>query len=289
MGILDYHFMQQTLLAGLLGGVACSVVGVLVVSMELSFIGVSISHAAFAGSIIAFFFGFDPLWGALAFGLAAAAAVGPLSDRVEFSPDTTLGVIFAMMHGLAFLFMGMISTAKTAVLDLMWGNALAVSGTELIIIAVTCLIVVGTVSLFYKEVQAVIFNREIALAVGLPAGWIFYLLLFLTGLTVAANLQPIGGLLVCTLIITPAAAAYQLTYALKHLFLLSIAFGVFSCVSGLILSYYIDVPSGAVIVLISGLIFLLANTFSPKRRVKRIPAKTPAGSTTGHADHYLRN
>ncbi len=270
MGMLGYEFMRHVLLAGLLGGVACSVVGVLVISMELSLVGIAISHAAFAGSVIAFFAGIDPLTGAIVCSLLAAAAIGPMADRGEFSPDTVMGVIFAMTHGLAFLFMGMIASSKTQALNLMWGNALGVSALDLKIILISFILVVGTVILFYKEVQAIIFNREIALAVGLPASWFFYALLFLTGTTVAANLQSIGGLLVSTLVITPAAAAYQLTYNLKHLFCLAAFFGAISCWLGIILSYLIDVPCGAVIVLISSLIFLLANAFSPKRRVKRL-------------------
>lgn len=268
MSILSYEFMRYALLAGLLGGVACALIGVLVISLQLSLVGVSISHAAFAGSIIAFFAGLNPLVGAFVFGLAAAIAIGPLTDKGEFSPDSALGVIFAIMQGLAFLFMGLISGAKTQALNLMWGNALSISDLDLLVIAITFVLVVGAVTVFYKEVQALLFNREIALAVGLPASWIFYGLLFLAGATVAANLQSIGGLLVSTLIIVPAASAYQLTYNLKHLFLWAAVFGVSSCWLGMILSYFIDLPSGAAIVLISSLIFLVINAFSPKRRVK---------------------
>lgn len=268
MSFLSYEFMRYALLAGLMGGVACALVGVLVISLQLSLVGVSISQAAFAGSIIAFFAGFDPLVGAFIFGLAAAIAIGPLTDRGEFSPDSALGVIFAMMHGLAFLFMGLISGAKTQALNLMWGNALSISNLDLLVIAITFVLVVGAVTVFYKEVQAVLFNREIALAVGLPASWIFYGLLFLAGATVAANLQSIGGLLVSTLIIVPAASAYQLTYNLKHLFVMAAVFGVSSCWLGMILSYFIDLPSGAMIVLVSSLIFLVISAFSPKRKVK---------------------
>ncbi|MBO8128378.1 MAG: metal ABC transporter permease [Peptococcaceae bacterium] len=262
--------MQHALLAGFLGGIACSVVGVLVVSMQLSFIGVSISHAAFAGAIIAVFAGFDPLFGAFVFSLAAAAAIGPLADRGEFKPDTSLGIVFSLMIGLSFLFMGLIPGPKTEVLNLMWGSILTVNDLDLIILGVIAVLVVGTMVLFFKEVQAIVFNREIALSVGLHASWIFYGLMFLTGLTVAASLRPIGGLLIFSLILNPAAAAYQLTYNLKRLFILAAVFGVFSCWTGLALSYLFNLPSGAAIVVLSTLIFLVANAFSPKRKVKRV-------------------
>jgi len=262
--------MQYALLAGLLGGIACSLVGVLVVSMHLSFIGVCISHAAFAGAIIAVFLGLNPMHGAFLFSLLAAGAIGPLADRGDFNPDTSLGIVFSLMLGLSFLFLGLMPGPKTQALGLMWGSILTVRPEHLAVLAVVALLVLGTVVLFFKEVQAVIFNREIALAVGLPATWIFYCLLLLTGLTVTASLQPIGGLLIFSLILNPAAAAYQLTYSLRNLFLLAACFGVLSCWTGLALAYLFNLPSGASIVVFSTLLFLVATAVSPKRRVKQL-------------------
>ncbi len=275
MGFLSYEFMQRALLVGLLGGVACSVVGVLVIGMRLSLIGVSISHAALAGGVIALFAGYDPVIGALIFSVAAAVAIGPLTERGEFGADTALGIIFTVMVGLAFLFMGLMTQVmKTQALGLIWGSILTVSNLDLLVVVMTFALVVGTVTMFYKEVQAIIFNREIALAVGLPASWIFYGLLFLSGITITATLQPIGGLLIFSLIIIPAATAYQLTYNLKHLFLLSAAFGVLSCWLGLILSYFFALPSGASIITLSSLMFLVINVLSPKRKVMRVMTMT---------------
>lgn len=272
MGVFEYDFMRYALLAGLLGGTACSLIGVLVVSMHLSFIGVCISHAAFAGAILAVFFGFNPVWGAFIFSLAAAGAIGPLADRGDFNPDTSLGIVFSLMLGLSFLFLGLMPGPKTQALSLMWGSILTVTGEHLIILGIVAVLVVAAVVLFFKEIQAVIFNREIALAVGLPATWVVYGLLLLTGLTVTASLQPIGGLLIFSLILNPAAAAYQLTYSLRKLFVLAAVFGVLSCWSGLALAYFFNLPSGASIVVFSTIVFFIAWAFSPKRRVKQLSA-----------------
>ncbi|QSZ28119.1 metal ABC transporter permease [Aceticella autotrophica] len=283
MGVFACEFMQRALLVGFLGGVTCSVIGVLVIDMNLSFVGVSISHAAFAGGVIAYFMCINPLIGALVFSLIAAAAIGPMTDRGEFGLDTSLGIIFTVMIGLAFLFMGIMSeTDRIKVLYLIWGSILTVTDFDLKTIIVAFVLVVGLITVFYKEIQAVIFNREIALSVGLPASWIFYGILFLIGITVAGNLQPIGGLLVSSLIIVPAAAAYQLTYNLKHLFLISAAFGVISCWLGLLLSYYFALPSGASIITLSCLIFLIANAFSPKRKVKRVKSLREGDNSFGN-------
>lgn len=266
--IIQYSFMQNAFIAGLLGGVACSMVGVFVVTMRLSFIGVCIAHSAFAGALLGLWLGFNPLVGALLFSLLAAAIIGPLADRGELNPDTAVGVVFSLMLGLAFLFIGLMPGAKTEALNLFWGSILTVGQGDLIFLAIVAAIVVGLVTIFYKEIQAVICHRDVALAVGIPAAVIFYGLLFLTGATITASLRSIGGLLIYCLILNPAAAAYQLTYSLKRMFLLSAIFGIISCWGGLVASYLLDIPSGASIVVISSIIFGVATALSPKRKVK---------------------
>jgi manganese/iron transport system permease protein len=268
LSIFSYHFMQMAIVAGILGGVTCAVVGVFVVTMHLSFIGVCIAHAAFAGALLGLWLGFNPLIGALLFSLAAAAVIGPVADRGELNPDTSIGIIFSFMLGLAFLFMGLMHGARTEVLNLLWGSILTVTQQDMIFLAATTAVIVGLVAAFYKEIQAVICHREVALAVGIPATIIFYGLLFSTGVTVTASLQSIGGLLIFSLILNPAAAAYQLTYSLKRMIFIAVGFGVLSCWVGLAASYFFDLPSGAAIVITSTLIFGLATAFSPKRKVK---------------------
>ncbi|MDI6840781.1 MAG: metal ABC transporter permease [bacterium] len=120
----------------------------------------------------------------------------------------------------------------------------------------------------FKDISAILFNREIACAVGIPEKIIFYTMLFLSGMTVALSLNTIGGLLIFSLIVNPPSAAYQLTYNLKIMFVLSAIFGVGSCMLGLVFSYIFNVPTGAVVIIVSSVIFGLSLIFSPKRRVK---------------------
>ena len=269
LSVLGYQFMQNAILATFLGGIACSTIGVFVVLLHMPFIGVAMSHAAFAGGLLGIWLGFDPVLGALLFSLAAAAVIGPLADRGELSPEMSLGVIFSLMLGVAFLIIGLIPSTRSEALGLLWGSVLTVTRIDILLLAIVAFIVVGLVIVFYKEVQATVFNRQIALAVGLPATIIFYAILFMTGATVTVSLNSIGGLLIFSLILNPAAAAYQLTYSMKRMFLLAAAFGVISGWTGLLFSYLFNIPSGATIVITSSLIFLLAVVFSPKRRVKR--------------------
>jgi len=262
--------MQYAILAALLGGIACSTIGVFVVLMKMAFIGVCMAHAGFAGAMFGLWVGFDPIFGAFAFSLGAAAVIGPLSDRGELNPDTAIGIVFSLMLGLSFLFIGLIPGPKAEVWGLLWGSILTVTTSDLLILAITAAAVLSVLLLFYKEIKAFLFHRETALAVGIPATLIFYGLLFLTSSVITTSLRPIGGLLIFSLILNPAAAAYQLTYSLKRMFILSAIFGVLSGWIGLLFSYAIDAPSGAMIVIVSSLIFALASIFSPKRRTKRL-------------------
>jgi manganese/iron transport system permease protein len=267
--ILTYPFMQNALLAGLLGGIACAVIGVFVVLLHMPFIGVCMSHAAFAGALLGLWLGFDPLIGAFAFSLGAAAIVGPLADRGELNPETSVGVLFSLMLGLAFLFMGLMKGPKSQALELLWGSILTNTRGDIIILGGVALLVVGVILLFFKEIQATVFQRDMARSVGIPATLVLYGILFMTGATITASFRSIGGLLIFSLILNPAAAAYQLTYNLKRMFILSAVFGVLSSWTGLYFSYLFNIPSGATIVLTSSVIFMLAVVFSPKRKVKR--------------------
>jgi manganese/iron transport system permease protein len=279
LSIFTYPFMQNALLSAFLGGIACSVIGVFVVLLHMPFIGVCMSHAAFAGALLGLWLGFNPLIGAFIFSLGAAAIVGPLADRGELNPETSVGVIFSLMLGLAFLFMGLMSGPKSAALELLWGSILTNTRGDIIVLAIVAVLVVGIIFIFYKEIQATVFQRDMARAVGIPATVMLYSILFLMGATITASFSSIGGLLIFSLILNPAAAAYQLTYSMKKMFLFSAAFGVLSGWIGLLISYLFNIPSGATIVVTSSVIFLLAVIFSPKRKVKRWQKK-PLGENT---------
>ncbi len=264
--ILSFAFMQHAFAAGLLAGMTCSIIGVFVVIMRLSSIGVCITHAAFAGGLFAILIDGSRIGWALGFSLLTAALIGPIADRGELSPDTSTGVIFSAMLGLSFLFLGLMPGARTEALNLFWGSILTVVPRDLWFLGLVTVIVLGCLSGFFKEIQAVLCHKETALAVGIPATAIFYGMLFLTGAVITASLRSVGGLLIYSLIINPAAAAYQLTYSLRKLFVLAAVFGVLSCWGGLVISYIWNLPSGATIVLCSSTIFFAAAFFSPKQK-----------------------
>lgn len=267
--MLGDPFAQRAILAALFAGIACSVVGVLVVTMRISFLGVCMSHAAFAGALLGLVISANPMWLAILASLVAAGALGPLADRGDFAPDTAIGIVFSSAMGVSFLLLSIIPGPKTEALSLLWGSVLTVTQSSLHLLAAVAAGAVLVIGLFFKEIQTVIFNRDLAKSLGLPATWVFYGILVLSGLTTTASLGAIGGLLVFSLIVNPAAAAYQLTYSLKKMFVIAAAIGVASGWIGLVLSWRLNLPTGALIILVSCAFFVLANAFSPKRRARK--------------------
>ncbi|WP_461208818.1 metal ABC transporter permease [Desulfocurvus sp. DL9XJH121] len=284
LSILHYAFMQKALLAGILGGVSCAVTGVLVVTMRITAIGTCMAHAAFAGALAGMLLGLDGMVTAFVFSLGVAALIGPLSDRADFAPETVVGIVFSAMLGVAFLCIGLMPGPKSQALNLFWGSILTVAERDLWVMGAVCAALLAGLALFFKEIQAVLCHRGVALAAGIPATAVYYAMLFATGATVTASLRSIGGLLIYSLIVNPAAAAYQLSYKLKHIFILASLFGVASCWGGLAASYLFDVPSGAVIVVLSTALFVACTLLSPKKRGLSRSQRLSLNFSTGTAE-----
>ncbi len=263
---LSYGFLVKALWMGVIGGATCGAIGVFVVLWRISFVGVCISHAAFAGALIGLWVGIPPLAGGLIGSLGAASLIGPLADRPTFSPDTAIGVIFSVMLSLAMLALGLLPGAKTEGLGLIWGSLLTVNTVDLLLIGGTALLVLIFLCLFFKEIQATLGQRQAAMAAGIPVRGIYYASLIMLGLVVAIALKAIGGLLIYSLIVIPAVAALQLTYSLRLMFALASLAGAISSVVGLWLSFHLGIPTGAAIVLTAAGLLMPAILVSPKRR-----------------------
>jgi len=263
-----YLPIQRAVIACLLCGIGCSVLSVFVVLMKMPLIGVSMSHAAFAGAVLGMLLDINPFLSGFVVCLFAASVLGPISDRTDMAPENVLGIMFSLLMGVAFLGMGILTRTKAGALNLMWGSMLSLSSTDIAVLTVVTAILLCFVCLFFKEIRSILFNRQLAGASGVPARLIYYVLLFLTGAVVSSNLATVGGLLIFALLVQPGATALQLTYNLKNFFIISAASGVGACVSGLLVSYIFDLPSGASVVVMATIIFAVAYVFSPKRRFK---------------------
>lgn len=273
--LLSYGFMQRALLASVIMGTVCSVIGVFVVLKGLSFIGAGTAHAAFAGVVLGYLLGVHPMILAISFGLATVWITGYLEEKGKMKLDVSIGILFTSTMALAILFIGLMKSYNAEIYGYLFGSILSVTRADLWIIALLGLGVLATVFLFYKEFHFIVFDREMAEAAGIPARILYYVLISLIALTVVVSLKPVGAILVFAMILIPAATAYQWTYSMKAMMGVSIVFGVLTSAGGVFLSFYLDLPSGAIIVLLATALFFLAVAFSPKNRtfIRRAESK----------------
>ena len=271
--IMAYGFMQRALLASVLIGVLCSVIGVFVVLKGLSFIGAGTAHAAFAGVALAFLLGLNPMGMAVLFGLMTVWITGLLVEKGRMKLDVSIGIFYTSTMAMAILFIGFMKGYNAELYGYLFGSILSVTPSDLTVIAGLGLAVLVALFLFYKELLFIAFDQEMAEASGIPARSLFFLLISLIALTIVVSLKAVGAVLVYAMILIPAATAYQLTRSMKGMMIVSILFGVFSSVAGMVLSFIMDIPSGAAIVLLATALFFLSVLFSPKRRKPLWPVK----------------
>ena len=262
----EYAYMQRALVAGVLIGALCAVIGVYVVLKGLAFIGAGISHASFAGVAIGVYLGVNPIWSAIVFCILTAWGIGLTSRRGHVKEDTAVGVFFASTMALGILIIGLKAGYQVDLFSYLFGSILAVTKQDVWTTVAIAAIVLGAVIVLYKDLMFVAFDPEMAQVTGVPAGKLYFLLITMMALTVVMSIKVVGIVLVSALIVTPAAAAYQLTEKFRNMMGLAVVFGVGSCVFGLVLSDVLGIASGATIVLLSTLVFFICAALSPRRR-----------------------
>ena len=261
---LGHAFFVRALLAAALVGTVCAVVGTFVVLRGLAFIGDAISHAAFPGVVVAFLLKGPYLIGAGVAAVATALAIGWVSRRARIRADTAIGVLFAGTFALGvFLF----STIQGYVADLfsfLFGYLLSTTVEDLVGLAILGTLVLGTVAVLWKELLYATFDPLGAAASGLRVDRLESLFLALVALTIVISLQAVGIILVVAMLVTPAATAQLLAVRFGRLVAVAVAVGIGASIVGLYLSYWLDAASGATIVLVETVAFLVALALGPR-------------------------
>ncbi len=262
---LTYPFMQRGMLAALIVGILCSVIGCYVVLRSMAFLGDALAHAILPGVAIAYLLGGNLLIGALVAAVLVALGISLFSGGGAIKEDTAIGILFSAAFSLG---VALISSIRTYALDLshiLFGDVLGVSSSDLWLTAILAAVVLLLIFFLYRPFLIVSFDPVLATTLRLPTQMLRTLMLVLLALSVVVSIQTVGIGLMASMLVTPSATAYLLTRRLPVMMLVSAVIGAFASVSGLYLSYYINVASGAVIVLIATAFFLLAFFFAPER------------------------
>jgi manganese/iron transport system permease protein len=260
---LKYGFMWRGLAAAAIVGLVCAVVGTFVVLRGMAFFGDALSHAILPGVAVAYLAsgtGGLLFWGALGAAVLTAVGIGRISQDQKLREDTAIGVVFAGALALGIALMSTVRSYSVDLTHILFGNVLAITNNDLVLIGGFGLAVLLTVAALYKEFVVVAFDPVHAATLRLPIEGLRYLLLLLVAVTVVVALQTVGAGLMTAMLITPAATGYLLARKLSRMIGIAVLIGVFSGVAGLYLSYYVAVASGAAIVLIATACFVVAWT-----------------------------
>ncbi|NOX71973.1 MAG: metal ABC transporter permease [Candidatus Micrarchaeota archaeon] len=256
--VLSYTFFQNALIAALLASIACGVIGVYVVIKRIVFISGGISHSSFGGLGIAYYLGAEPLLGALIFAIASALGIGFLSKKSSERDDTVIGAVWAIGMAIGILFIAMTPGYAADLFSYLFGNILMVSSGHLLIMFVLDIIILASIGLFYNVFRAVAFDEEFAKTVGIPVFALNMFLLSLVALTVVIMIKAVGIILLIALLTLPAATANKMTKDMKRMMVLATFLGIIYSSAGIFISYFFDLPSGAMIILISAIGYLIA-------------------------------
>jgi manganese/iron transport system permease protein len=259
----------NALVASALVGIVCAVVGTYVVLRGIAFIGDAIAHAGFPGVVVAYIFGIPFYIGAAVAAVSTALAIGWVSKRAGLRQDTAIGVLFAGTFAFGvFLFSG-IDGYVSDLFGFLLGNVLAIGPGDLVALLVLGIGVIATIAVLWKELLYATFDPLGAAASGIKVDRLEYLFLALVALTIVVSLQAVGIILVVAMLVTPAATAQLLTVRFTRLMVTAAVVGVSSAIIGLYASYWLDVASGATIVLVQTGMFALALAFGPRGLLAR--------------------
>jgi manganese/iron transport system permease protein len=253
----EFGFMERALVGGILVGAICAVVGTYVVLRGLAFIGDALAHAAFPGVVIAYMLKTNIHLGAAVFAVATALGIGFISRRARTSHDTTIGILFAGAFALGVVLMSTIQGYTVDLFSFLFGNILGVSGGDLVVVGILAGVVILAITLCYKQLLLLAFDPVVAEAMGYPVQALNALLLTLVALTIVISIQAVGIVLVVALLVTPSATAYLLTDRFLRMMFLGVLISTLAVVAGLYLSFYLNVASGAAIVLVSTCLFFI--------------------------------
>jgi zinc transport system permease protein len=256
--IFSSAFMQKALFVGILVSLISGFVSTFVVLRKMSFIGAGISHAAFGGIAIGFFTGINPVITAIVYAIAVALGIEFVSRRGKISEDASIGIFFSSSMALGIV---LVSLSREYTVDLfgyLFGNILAITSEEVLLSSVVAALVIGSITLFLKEILMTAYNEEIARVSGIPARAINTLFLVVLSVSIVISIKIVGIILVSALLVLPGATARLFAKNVYVMIAVSCSVAVFSTVLGLIFSYQFDIAPGGTIVLTATAIFLAA-------------------------------
>ena len=262
---MQFGFMQRALLVSALAATACGVVGTFVVLRGMAFLGDAIAHSALTGMAAAFLLGINIFVGALLWAIPASLMISAVTRRAGVRIDAVIGVMFAGGFAVGVIIIDTSANYAGDLLSVLFGNVLGASWSDVLAVGLLTAGVLLVVRLFYKELVFTTYDAAVAEASGVPVRFLEYMLPLLVALTTVAALKTVGNVMVMSLLVVPAVTGTLLARRLATMMAATVATALVAVVTGLYLSYYLNLPTGPAIVVTSVGILLVVVVVSPRR------------------------
>ena len=252
-GLLNFHYLQNALITALVIGIVGGAVGCFIILRGMSLMGDAISHAVLPGVATSFILGINFFIGAIIFGLLASTMITYIKSNSIIKSDTAIGITFSSFLALGIILIG-VANSSTDLFHILFGNILAVQDMDMWITIIVSLLVLATITIFFRPLLLTSFDPILAKSMGVKVTFYHYLLMVILTLVSVTAMQSVGTILIVALLITPAATAY-----------LSSGLGALASVLGLFIGYSFNIAAGSSIVLTSALLFLISFFIAPKQ------------------------
>lgn len=258
--LFQYAFFKNALLGSLFASIACGIIGTYVVTRRLVFISGGITHASFGGLGIGFYFGLPPVLSAMAFSVFSAFGIQWLSSKQDVREDSAIAVFWSLGMAIGIVLTFLTPGYAPNLSEYLFGNILTITRADIVSLFVLSLVLLLFFVLFYHSIVSVSFDTEFARTRRLPTQFIEYTMMLFIAVTIVLSIRLVGIVLLMSLITVPQMTANLFTVSYSKIISLSVLFSFVGCVTGLLLSYYLNVPSGAFIIFILILIFFIGRT-----------------------------
>lgn len=256
--LLSYDFFRNALLAALLSSITCGIIGSYIVARRMVFISGGITHASFGGIGIGYFLGMNPIVGAVIFSLLSAFGIRLASQRTDIREDSAIGILWSLGMALGIIFIFLTPGYAPNLMNYLFGSVLTVSDTDLWMMLALTILTIAFFSIFYHTILFISFDEEYARSHKAPVELFNYILLALVALAIVLHIRVAGIILVISYLTIPQTTANIFYSDLRRIIFLSIAISLLGSIAGLLISYYLNLPSGATIIFVFVLCFALA-------------------------------
>ncbi len=256
--LYKHAFMQNAFFAALLAGISLGVTGTFVVLKRIATISGALAHTVLGGVGIAYYFGYNPIFGAFVFAVIAAVILGVVKRKAGQKEDTVIAALWAIGMSVGIIFMYITPGYQTDLLTYLFGNILLISKSQLYTIAGLDIFVLLLMFLFYRQFISISFDEQYSKLRGLKVNLIYILLLCIIAVTIVLLIQVVGLILVIALLSLPASIAEIYSKNIFKMILMSSILSVVFTILGLLISYPLNLPAGAMIVILSGAAYLIS-------------------------------